>query len=163
MVNILSIISVTITILFYMGSVVDCPKPVSVSDDWVLVETDVFSLKLPPGFDDKDVFEVDSRGGKWIRNEAAIGYEYGYYSPSLNTGSLPDHDFLYECGKNKSTDPKIIYYNPGKNYSVLAHWSKINDAGDQNTKLTVAATSRSQHDAPMLMAIINSVKINVEE
>lgn len=152
--------AVLIFVVFGVGNMFECPEPVAVSDGWVVVEEERFSFRLPPGFRSEEVFEVDSRAGRWVKDESTVGYDYGFYSPPLDLESLPEHDFVHVCQEAESGGPKVIYYNPRGNYAVSAHWPKIQQIEDRYVKLTITATSPDQHDVSVLLAIINSVEID---
>ncbi|MEK9156814.1 MAG: hypothetical protein AAB448_01605 [Patescibacteria group bacterium] len=66
------------------------------TENWQFVDTNSFTLSLPPGWEFNALPGIDSYVGEFVGDEVTLGFDYGWYSNSLAEDGDTDYVITYE-------------------------------------------------------------------
>ncbi len=145
--KILPVALVAVVTVSALGASNPCETASPTADRWTESDVRVFSIRLPPGFNRRDVEGVDSFIGQWVRGGDTISCSFGpRYSP------VPEGDCLEEIdGVNVAM---AFRESPSGRFKLTAHW-RPEDENDLFLGILVdVASSESRMEA---LAAVRSV------
>ena len=145
---------------------VECPTTPADTTGWTHYDEDSFAFKLPPRFEEKRAYSIDSQVGRWRSGDAYIYYDFGFYSNKLDPneqGTFPGLTVCQESGDSGA--PRIVVYRneeTGEPTRMGAHWPKLSESAFGETALTIAGSMPSERGFSEMLAVIQSVEFSAE-
>jgi hypothetical protein len=123
---------------------------------WATMERDLFTYRIPPGFQDLHLQPIDSDAVMFASGGSTLHHDYGMYTGPF---SLDQHagaaDVVEQQVKIGGRTAQVVGYREGAVYVVRASW-KLEREGQQTYLLIEGRTEELSVRAQLLAAIYSA-------
>lgn len=126
---------------------------------WGYMERDLFSYRIPPGFQDLHLQPIDSDAVMFASGSSTLHHDYGWYTGpwSLEQSGAPAELVEQRVNVGGRT-AQVVAYRSGSTYVVRAWWAL--ERQGQQTSLLLEGQTEEAAVRPQLLAAIYSVRFN---
>lgn len=129
---------------------------------WSTMERDAFTYRVPPGFEQIAAQPIDSDAVTFVRDEANLHHDYGWYTgpwtDKTEIGGAPVREVVRQEVRIGGRAAEVVSFRYGNVWVVRAWWPSVGRWGGEPGDLLLRGETVGAADRDELLAALYSVR-----